>query len=211
MKTTAWFAVLAALFLGGVPGSQAEAKTSATLTNNSSYAIYELYLSPSHESRWGPDQLGKHVLESGMSYTLVGMPCGDYDIKLVDEDGDECEILETYLCGDAGDWTLTDEELLSCQGFETNTSSATLYNQSRWDIHRLFISPTHESHWGPDQLGKYVLESGASFTLTGIACGNYDVKLVDEDGEECVVPEVSICGEEQAVVTNDDLLDCEGY
>lgn len=209
MKATALSAILA-LILCAVPGI-AEAQTSATLANASSWDIYELYLSPSHQSRWGPDQLGEYVLESGMSYTLSGMRCGDYDVKLVDEDGDECVVYEQYLCGDMGEWVLTDEELLECEGFETDTASATLVNQSRWDIYGLFISPTHDSQWGPDQLGKYVLESGTSFTLTGIACGDYDVKMVDEDGDECVLEEIYLCGAEQAVVTDRDLLDCQGY
>ena len=210
MKSTA-SAVVSVLFLGTLSVTAAGAQTSATLANNSSYAIYELYLSPSRESQWGPDQLGKHVLESGTSYTLTGMPCGDYDIKLVDEDGEECVVEVVYLCGDMGDWVLTDEELLDCQGFKVTTASATLFNESRWDIHRLFVSPTHESHWGPDQLGKYILESGTSFTLTDIDCGDYDVKLVDEDGDECVVVEVYLCGAEEAVLTDRDLLECEGH
>ncbi len=211
MKTTALSAVLAlSLCFASAIGAGAQG-TSATLANGSDLDIYELYLSPSQQSRWGPDQLGEYVLESGMSFTLSGMRCGDYDLKLVDEDGDECVVHEQYLCGDMGEWVLTNEELLECEGFETATASATLFNQSRWDLYGLFISPTHDTQWGPDQLGKYVLESGTSFTLTDIDCGDYDIKMVDEDGDECVINEVYLCGTEEAVVTDRDLLDCEGY
>ena len=211
MKSTALLPLLL-LVLCAVSASDAGAQgTSATLVNGSGFDIYELYLSPSNQARWGPDQLGEYVLESDMSFTLSGMGCGHYDLKLVDEDGDECVVMEQHLCGDMGDWVLTDEELLECAGFETDTASATLINQSRWDIYALFISPTHEAQWGPDQLGKYVLESGTSYTLTSIACGNYDVKMVDEDGDECVLEEIYLCGAEQAVITDKDLLACQGY
>jgi hypothetical protein len=85
-------------------------------------------------------------------------------------------------------------------------------NKSDWDFHNFYLSPTEEAEWGPDQLGDLVLESGASFELTGIPCDSYDVKLVDEDGDECVVPGVDICrGDQGWVIDNDDLLECEGY
>ena len=93
-------------------------------------------------------------------------------------------------------------------------SSATveILNKSDWDLHQLFLSPTDEDEWGPDQLGEHVLESGGSFELEGIPCDSYDIKLVDEDGDECVVPGVDICRHDQGwVIDNDDLLSCEGY
>jgi hypothetical protein len=38
------------------------------------------------------------------------------------------------------------------------------------------------------------------------------VKLVDEDGDECVVEAVDVCGEDDEwLITDEDLLDCEGY
>lgn len=86
-----------------------------------------------------------------------------------------------------------------------------LINKSDWDIHHLFLSPTSDDDWGSDQLGEHVLEAGGGqFTLTGVPCSEFDVKLIDEDGDECVVPEVPICGDDEKwVITNDDLLACE--
>ncbi len=182
--------------------------TSANLVNSSAFDIHELYLSPSQPTRWGPDQLAKKILESGESVALTGVACGDYDVKLVNEDGDECVVEEQTVCGDEGDWVLTDEELLGCEGFET-TASATLVNRSEYAIYQLFLSPAEDSHWGPDRLGEKVLRKGKSFTLTDIACGDYDVKLVDEDGDECVVREIYLCGEKEAELTTTDLVDCQ--
>lgn len=83
-------------------------------------------------------------------------------------------------------------------------------NKSDWEIHHLFLSPTENEQWGPDQLGEHVIESGGTFELRNIPCDSYDVMLVDEDGDECVVPEVDICsGQSGWIISNDDLLECE--
>ena len=89
-------------------------------------------------------------------------------------------------------------------------ATVTVVNHTDWDIHQLFLSPTDDEHWGPDQLGNQVLASGGSFSLQAVPCDGYDVKLIDEDGDECVVEAVDICGgHEEWTITNDDLLDCE--
>ena len=83
-------------------------------------------------------------------------------------------------------------------------------NKSDWEIHHLFLSPTENEKWGPDQLGDHVIAPGGTFELHSIPCDAYDVMLVDEDGDECVVPEVDICsGQAGWVISNDDLLECE--
>ena len=38
-----------------------------------------------------------------------------------------------------------------------------------------------------------VLAKGDSITLTHIECDTYDIKVVDEDGDECVIEEVDLC------------------
>ena len=91
-------------------------------------------------------------------------------------------------------------------------ANVTVHNNSEFAIHNFFVSPTEQESWGPDQLGDDVIGNGGKFTLMQIPCDTYDVKLVDEDGDECVVPEVDICGgDDDWVITDEDLLDCEGY
>lgn len=91
-------------------------------------------------------------------------------------------------------------------------SDVTVNNESEWAINHFYLSPIDEEEWGPDQLGDEVIGSGESFTLTNVPCDSYDVKLIDEDGDECVVSEVDICGsDDEWVITDDDLLECEGY
>jgi hypothetical protein len=85
-------------------------------------------------------------------------------------------------------------------------------NQSKWEIHHLFISPASEEDWGPDQLGEEVLVKGNSFTITDIPCDEYDVKVVDEDGDECIIEAVDLCRDNSYwKITDKDLLECEGY
>jgi hypothetical protein len=85
-----------------------------------------------------------------------------------------------------------------------------LVNKSLWDIHHLYLSSVDDQEWGPDQLGDQVIASGDSFELHGIPCDDYDVRLVDEDGDECVVGGVTLCADDDAwVITDEDLLTCQ--
>lgn len=91
-------------------------------------------------------------------------------------------------------------------------SDVTVKNKSKWEIHHFYLSSTEDDEWGPDQLGDEVIETGGSFRLHGIPCDEYDVKLIDEDDDECVVEAVDLCASSETwTVTNDLLLSCEGY
>jgi hypothetical protein len=89
-------------------------------------------------------------------------------------------------------------------------ASVKVINQSRWDIHHLYLSPTRSDDWGPDQLGDDTIDAGTTFTLHSIRCNRYDIKVVDEDGDECVVENVSLCNDNSFwKLTNKALLACE--
>lgn len=104
--------VLAALTL---PLSAAKKKASIKVINQSKWEIHHLFLSPSTSKHWGPDQLGEEVLAKGESFTLTNIDCDTYDIRVVDEDGDECILENQDLCGNASYWKITDKELLACE------------------------------------------------------------------------------------------------
>ena len=92
----------------------------------------------------------------------------------------------------------------------TKTSSVKIVNKSDWSIDRLYLSPADEDEWGPDQLKDATIESGESFTLNKIPCETFDVKLVDEDGDECIVPDVDLCkSNETWEITSKNLLKCQ--
>ena len=82
-------------------------------------------------------------------------------------------------------------------------------NSSQWAIGELYISPIKQDEWGEDQLGEEVIEHGESFLLKNIPRGRYDVKIVDEDGEECVLREVEIAENDKVEITDENLLGCQ--
>jgi hypothetical protein len=111
---------LALCAFAAIPSSsnaQPQGKAEFMIENKSDWDIHHLYLSSTDEQQWGPDQLGNNVLESGESFTLHSIPCDKYDIKVVDNDGDECVIAGITMCKDHTHWNLTNKELLNCEGF----------------------------------------------------------------------------------------------
>lgn len=104
--------------------------------------------------------------------------------------------------------------VVSAVGFaapaEAQKSNVTVKNSSDWEIHEFYLSSSEEAEWGPDQLGEDVIGTGESFTLRAIPCDTYDVMLVDEDGDECIVEEVELCGSKETwTITNKILLGCQ--
>lgn len=114
-----WSSVLGLTLLAMlIAAGAAEARKSDSeinFVNRSSWDIYELYISSVDEREWGPDQLEDGILESGDSFLLYDIPCDDYDLLLIDEDGDECVIEDVDLCGDSEEWVIRDKDLLACQ------------------------------------------------------------------------------------------------
>lgn len=93
-------------------------KATVKVINQSKWEIHHLYLSSSSEEEWGPDQLEDEILTKGQSITIHSIPCDEYDIKVVDEDGDECIIEAVDMCRDNSFWKITDKDLLECEGYE---------------------------------------------------------------------------------------------
>ena len=84
-----------------------------TVINDSSYGIYQMYVSPTSYTYWGIDRLGSNVLYPTYRADLAVAP-GWYDVKLVDEDGDACVIHNVDFREDDS-WTLTNGLLLACE------------------------------------------------------------------------------------------------
>ena len=90
------------------------------------------------------------------------------------------------------------------------TSTVSLSNDSSWTITELYLSAVDVQEWGSDQLGEHVIEPNSSYKLSDVPCDVYDVRLVDEDGDVCVVGGVKLCGSDSAWTIGDkDLLDCQ--
>ena len=90
-------------------------------------------------------------------------------------------------------------------------ASVVIKNYSDWDIYNLYLSPTSSNDWGPDQLDNDVITSGSSYKLKGISCDTYDVRLIDEDNDVCILSDVALCiFKETWEIDNDLLLSCQG-
>ena len=105
--------------------------------------------------------------------------------------------------------------LLGAAAAALSVSSALAYdwtisNSSKWAIHEVYISSCGDRYWGQDRLGSSsIMHAGDSYVLSNVGGGCYDVKLVDEDGDVCVINKVRINGNESWDVTDRALLNCE--
>lgn len=99
------------VFAGNV--SAADGVT-VTIKNDSSFTFEELYLSPTNTNQWGPDQLGAQVIAPGGTFALNGIPAGDYDFKLIDEDQDTCTVAGVSLAANET-VDIDDDSLIGCQ------------------------------------------------------------------------------------------------
>lgn len=82
-------------------------------------------------------------------------------------------------------------------------------NKSSWDITHIYFSPANSKNWGEDHLEDDVLSKGDSLTLTGVSKGKWDVRVVDEDGDECIIDGVMINSNDKWVIEDEDLLACQ--
>lgn len=89
-------------------------------------------------------------------------------------------------------------------------SDLVIRNDSSWVLTELYISSVDENEWGPDQLGADVVGSGETFTLNKVPCDIYDLRLVDEDDDVCILNSVKLCANEaEWHIRDKDLLACQ--
>lgn len=109
--------LLAVFLLAALPALAASKRSDVKIINRSDWTIDHFFMSSSVEKEWGPDQLGQEVIAPGGTFTLQNIPCDTYDIKLIDEDGDECVVTEVDVCSGDQKWVINSEELAKCQGY----------------------------------------------------------------------------------------------
>jgi hypothetical protein len=100
---------------GGEDDDDIDLDSELVIENQSSYTLVGIFLSPTTSVEWGSDLLGAEVLEPGDSFEISGIECDTYDIRVVDEDDDECVIEDVDLCLDDAHWLIDDAELGGCQ------------------------------------------------------------------------------------------------
>ena len=104
--------------LAAVPllsGARMAATTTITVVNNSSRESRHVYLSPSNQDSWGPDQLnGSMIGSGGGSYTLSNVACSDTNIKVIAEDQNGCFLYQVVSCGQNATWTIANDAAPDC-------------------------------------------------------------------------------------------------
>ena len=92
---------------------------------------------------------------------------------------------------------------LHAQGAE---ASLLISNESNRDFKQLYLSSDAGVNWGAERVGDSVIPSGGSFQVSQLACGSYNIRLVQESGVECQIDNVSICGTEAVWSVTDKML-----
>lgn len=110
-------AMLALLLVStGVLAPMGHAQSGANtvqIENSTSYSIREVYISANNDPIWHGDRLGLGTLVPGYVFT-THLYSGLYDLKLVDEDGDVCEVHRVSVNGPTY-WRINDSWLLNCE------------------------------------------------------------------------------------------------
>ena len=91
----------------------ASPSTTVTITNNSSWEIRGLYLSPADSDNWGDDQLNGSVIAAGGSYSL-NLSWSQSTVKLVAEDQDGCFISNVVDATSNSSWTISSSSSRNC-------------------------------------------------------------------------------------------------
>lgn len=90
-----------------------------------------------------------------------------------------------------------------------STHTLTIQNDSGYDIYEIHMSSIYDGSWERDLLGRHFLSTGNSFDITGITSGRYDIKVVDEDGDSCIVQQVAVYQDRTWTLTPLGLVGCE--
>ena len=72
-------------------------------------------------------------------------------------------------------------------------SSLTIENKSSFTFVEINLSPTDHVDFGTDLLGADTLQPGESLELSAIACGLYDIRVIDETNSQCILDSVDLC------------------
>lgn len=190
-----------------------------TVKNNARLAVLEIRASPTGTNQWGPDRTGDTTLRPGGTVVLKDLAAAPYDLKFVVESGDSC-ILKSINAADQPAWSLTMPWLRSCSESGAAARSAlpsgsgfrfTVVNNLRYSVHEVRMSPAGANKWGPDRAGDMEVKAGDSLILKNVEAGQYDVKFVDENGNQCILKDVQIAGHQSWNLTMQWLRNCEAF
>lgn len=171
------------------------------ITNSTGVAILELYMSLAESDDWGSELLGEETFAAGETVLfepeLVGTAEDTWDIMVVDEDGDEIIFSNVSLSSATALDLHWGEDGATPTVSITGSDAESYYSQdlditngTGVTIMELYISLSNENNWGEDMLGEDVFQADEtmhfSTELVGMDETTWDIKIVDEDGDEVV-------------------------
>ena len=107
-------------FSTGCVSDDGGADSSLLVSNQSDFAITEIYLTDINDPDWGPNLIGGDVLLPGEEL-LLDVSCGTYDALVVDEDDVECTLEGIDLCLNDADWIIRNN---TCPVFSSAAATA---------------------------------------------------------------------------------------
>jgi len=153
-----------------------------SVTNGTASSIAELYLSPAAATTWGPNRLTTQIAPGG-TFTLADVPAGTYDVMAIASDGIAYWLTSavSIVGGGLHTWTL----------LPPDTGSLAVVNNHCIAVDQLFLKPSSSPNWSPNQLVSPVAP-GATFTITSMPAGNYDVSAVALDLESWTTSGITV-------------------
>lgn len=138
--------------------------------NGGTRSMTRLYVTPSTNPDWGPNQLGAQPLPAGGALLLGPMSPGHYDVQAIFSDGVTDTVNDVrILDGSTARLTMT------------NVGAVTVENTTNLWIIDIYLVPHSATDWGVDQLNGTLLP-GRSFQLTDVTAGSYDLRVVFQGG-----------------------------
>jgi hypothetical protein len=81
-------------------------------------------------------------------------------------------------------------------------ATLTIYNDSSYVLEEVYLAEVRDRTWGPNLLSR-PLFPGDELIIYDIACGNYDVMVVDDYGLDCVLENLRLCFSDDYWVIDD--------
>jgi hypothetical protein len=103
-------AILAALLSGC--GSMTDSDATLTIHNHSDQMLVEIRLAERHED-WGPNLIPS-PLSPGEDLVIDDIPCGEYDVLVLDHNGIDCALRGLDLCAHDESWVIENVTLWTC-------------------------------------------------------------------------------------------------
>jgi hypothetical protein len=187
MRTAVACLLMAFLLAGHRPAAAADVQQGdrdVTISNRSTQAINEIYVSPSSADHWGEDRLGEEMLPPGRSLKLklgVTRDC-EFDFQVVYEDASREEIKGVNVCR---------APVLAFDGSaaaapKLATHEVTIANRADRPIQQVLVSPSAAGEWGDDRLGNTSISVGEEATISyrGDCVGDVRVVYDNRAAEE---------------------------